>query len=93
MDNWQWTWNQKRKKMNLIIFVIIIFVLFSVRVRSEALKRLSWYLTNEENSTRKLPVVAELDVTNLSNIFIVDTPRSVDEDLGRSVFQVRLLFI
>ena len=57
-------------------------------MRSELLKRLSWYLSNEENSSRKLPVFSDLDVTNLSNLFVIDTPRSVDEDLGRSVFQV-----
>ncbi|KAL3860206.1 hypothetical protein ACJMK2_010362 [Sinanodonta woodiana] len=58
------------------------------KLRSESLKRLSWFLSNEENSSKKLPVFSELDVTNLANIFIVETPRSVDEDLGRSVFQV-----
>ncbi|XP_060587035.1 rotatin-like, partial [Ruditapes philippinarum] len=58
-----------------------------LKVRAEALKRLSWYLSNETNSGKKLPVFSDLDVSNLSNIFIVDTQRSV-EDLGRSVFQV-----
>ncbi|KAK3610373.1 hypothetical protein CHS0354_008649 [Potamilus streckersoni] len=59
-----------------------------LKLRSESLKRLSWFLSNEENNSKKLPVFSELDVINLANIFIVETPRSVDEDLGRSVFQV-----
>ncbi|XP_052274853.1 rotatin-like isoform X2 [Dreissena polymorpha] len=59
-----------------------------IKVRSEALKRLSWYLSTEDGSSRKLPTFSELDVSHLSNLLIVDTPRSVDEDLGRSVFQV-----
>lgn len=59
-----------------------------LKVRSDALQRLSWHLTHEENCSKKLPVFSEMDVSNLANIFVVDTPRSVDEDLGRSVFQV-----
>ncbi|KAJ8303020.1 hypothetical protein KUTeg_019416 [Tegillarca granosa] len=59
-----------------------------VRTRAEALKRLAWFLSNEENSNNKLPVFSSLDVTNLTNIFVMETPRSVDEDLGRSVFQI-----
>ncbi|KAK3086250.1 hypothetical protein FSP39_015771, partial [Pinctada imbricata] len=58
-----------------------------VRVRAEALKRIAWLMSNEEGSTSKLPVFASLDVTNLTNVFIMETPRSVDDDLGRSVFQ------
>ncbi|WAR12090.1 RTTN-like protein, partial [Mya arenaria] len=62
-----------------------------LKVRSEALKRLSWYLSNEEGGVRWLPIFSELNVTDLANLLIVvDTPRSVDNDLGRSVFQVRV---
>ncbi|WAR12017.1 RTTN-like protein [Mya arenaria] len=57
-----------------------------LKVRSEALKRLSWYLSNEEGGVRRLPIFSELNVTDLANLLIVDTPRSVDNDLGRSVF-------
>jgi len=71
-----------------IFYIINVFTV--IRVRSEALKRLSWYLSNEEGGSRRLPVFSELDVTNLANVLIVDTPRSVDDDLGRSVFQVGL---
>ncbi|KAL4234763.1 hypothetical protein ACF0H5_006405 [Mactra antiquata] len=59
-----------------------------IKVRSDALRRLPWYITNETNSSKKLPVFSELDVSNLANLFIVDTPRSVEDELGRSVFQV-----
>ncbi|XP_060080267.1 rotatin-like [Ylistrum balloti] len=59
-----------------------------VRTRAEALKRVAWFLSNEKDSTKKLPVFSELDVTNLTNIFVMETPRSVDDDLGRSVFQI-----
>ncbi|WAR12035.1 RTTN-like protein, partial [Mya arenaria] len=58
-----------------------------LKVRSEGLKRLSWYLSNEEGGVRRLPIFSELNVTDLANLLIVDTPRSVDNDLGRSVFQ------
>ena len=63
------------------------------RTRAEALKRLAWFLSNETDSVSKLPVFSSLDVTNLTNIFIMETPRSVDDDLGRSVFQVGVAFI
>ncbi|XP_052815197.1 rotatin-like isoform X2 [Mya arenaria] len=59
-----------------------------LKVRSEALKRLFWYLSNEEGGVRRLPIFSELNVTDLANLLIVDTPRSLDNDLGRSVFQV-----
>ncbi|XP_069111957.1 rotatin-like isoform X2 [Argopecten irradians] len=59
-----------------------------VRTRAEALKRVAWFLSNEKDSTKKLPVFSDLDVTNLTNIFVMETPRSIDEDLGRSVFQI-----
>ncbi|XP_052815215.1 rotatin-like isoform X2 [Mya arenaria] len=62
-----------------------------LKVRSEALKRLSWYLSNEEGGVRRLPIFSELNVTDLANLLIVNTPRSVDNDLGRSVFQVDVL--
>lgn len=58
------------------------------RCRAEALKRLAWFLSNEENSQNKQPAFSSLDVANLTNIFIVETQRSLDEDYGRSVFQV-----
>lgn len=61
------------------------------RARAEALKRLAWFLSNEQDSNEKLPIFASLDVTNLTSIFIVDMQRSLDEDLGRSVFQVKVL--
>ncbi|XP_052063673.1 rotatin-like [Mytilus californianus] len=59
-----------------------------IRCRAEALKRLAWFLSNEENSQNKQPAFSSLDVANLTNIFIVETQRSLDEDYGRSVFQV-----
>lgn len=61
------------------------------RARAEALKRLAWFLSNERDSNEKMPIFASLDVTNLTSIFIVDMQRSLDEDLGRSVFQVKVL--
>lgn len=63
-------------------------VILGYRTRAEALKRIAWFLSNETDSTAKLPVFSDLDVTNLTSVFVMDTPRSVDEDLGRSVFQV-----
>ncbi|XP_078335545.1 rotatin-like [Crassostrea virginica] len=59
-----------------------------VRARAEALKRLAWFLSNEHDSNEKLPIFASLDVTNLTSIFIMEPQRSLDEDLGRSVFQI-----
>ncbi|KAL5022092.1 hypothetical protein ScPMuIL_001247 [Solemya velum] len=61
-----------------------------VKVRSEALKRLAWFLSYEDKSKNKLPIFSDLDTTNLANIFIVEIPRSL-EDVGRSVFQVESL--
>lgn len=51
---------------------------------------MAWFLSNEQDSNEKLPIFASLDVTNLTSIFIVDMQRSLDEDLGRSVFQVSI---
>ena len=65
---------------------------FHYRARAEALKRLAWFLSNEHDSNEKLPIFASLDVTNLTSIFIIEPQRSLDEDLGRSVFQVWILF-
>ncbi|XP_056009232.1 rotatin-like isoform X2 [Ostrea edulis] len=59
-----------------------------IRTRAEALKRLAWFLSNERDSNEKLPIFASLDVTNLTSIFVVELQRSLDEDLGRSVFQI-----
>ena len=69
--------------------------LFSVfRVRSDALLQLSWFLSNEANSDKKIPVFADLDLTTLANVFIIETPRVVDDDFSRSVFKVReILYI
>ncbi|WAR12019.1 RTTN-like protein, partial [Mya arenaria] len=54
-----------------------------LKVRSEALKRLSWYLSNEEGGVRWLPIFSELNVTDLANLLIVvDTPRSVRVSVG-----------
>lgn len=69
----------------------INILILHYRARAEALKRLAWFLSNEQNSNEKLPIFASLDVTNLTSIFIVDMQRSLDEDLGRSVFQVKVL--
>ena len=57
----------------------------------EGLGKLAWFLANEEDSMRKLPLFSELDITNLTNIFLVDTQRSLlDEDTEPSVFTVSL---
>jgi hypothetical protein len=61
------------------------------RCRAEALKRLAWFLSSEDNSQHKQPAFSTLDVANLTNIFIMETQRSLDDDFGRSVFQVFLL--
>lgn len=65
-------------------------VMFSsdIRCRAEALKRLAWFLSSEDNSQHKQPSFSTLDVANLTNIFIMETQRSLDDDFGRSVFQV-----
>jgi len=55
------------------------------------LKRLAWFLSSEDNSQHKQPAFSTLDVANLTNIFIMETQRSLDDDFGRSVFQVFLL--
>ncbi|XP_062593037.1 rotatin-like isoform X3 [Saccostrea cucullata] len=67
-----------------------IRIMFStdIRARAEALKRLAWFLSNERDSNEKLPVFASLDVTNLTSIFVMELQHSLDEDLGRSVFQI-----
>ena len=58
-------------------------------MRSEAVGRLAWFLAQEKESARKLPSFSELDVTNLTHLLIVDSPRALaEEERGRSVFQV-----
>ncbi|ESO98430.1 hypothetical protein LOTGIDRAFT_231452 [Lottia gigantea] len=65
-------------------------LLFShdLQVRTRVLERLSWFLTNETDSTNKIPVFSELDVKDLCDVLIVKTPRNIEENIGRSVFQV-----
>ncbi len=59
------------------------------RVRAEALGKLAYFLAHEEESLYKMPLFSELDVTNLTNLLLTESPRSLqDEDTGRSVFQV-----
>ena len=59
------------------------------RVRSEGVGRLAWFLTHETESARKFPSFSELDVTNLTHLLIVDSPKALaDKERGRSVFQV-----
>jgi hypothetical protein len=60
------------------------------RVRSEALNKLARFLAKEADTAHKLPVFSELNVSNLANVLVVDSPRSLlDQDSCRSVFQVR----
>ncbi|CAH1779766.1 unnamed protein product [Owenia fusiformis] len=60
-----------------------------IRLRTEGLNRLAWFLTSEENSTQKLPVFSQLNVTDLANLLIVDLPvHPQDLDTGRSVFEI-----
>ncbi|KAK2169790.1 hypothetical protein LSH36_7g17006 [Paralvinella palmiformis] len=57
------------------------------RIRMEGLGKIAWFLANEEDSMRKLPLFSDLDVTNLTNILLVDPQRSLlDEDTEPSVF-------
>ena len=59
------------------------------RIRSEGLGKLAWFLAHESESLHRLPLFSELDVTNLTSVFIIESPRSLlDEDTSRSVFQV-----
>ncbi len=59
------------------------------RVRSEAVGKLAWFLANEVDSVKKQPQFSELDVSGLTNLLLVDSPRALVEDAaGSSVFQV-----
>ncbi|XP_046578265.1 LOW QUALITY PROTEIN: rotatin-like [Haliotis rubra] len=59
-----------------------------MKLRAESLRQLAWFLSNETDSSNKIPTFSELDVSNLANVFITETPRSLDPDPGRSIFQV-----
>ncbi|XP_071091563.1 rotatin-like [Haliotis cracherodii] len=59
-----------------------------MKLRAESLRQLAWFLSNETDSCNKIPTFSELDVSNLANVFITETPRSLDTDPGRSIFQV-----
>ncbi|XP_050395156.2 rotatin [Patella vulgata] len=65
-------------------------LLFShdLQVRTRVLERISWFLANEEESDKKIPVFSDLDVNNLCDTLIVKNVRNVEEDIGRSVFQM-----
>jgi hypothetical protein len=70
--------------------IIIYCVLF--RIRMEGLGKLAWFLANEEDSMRKLPLFSDLNVSNLTNMFIIEPPRSLlEEDTEHSVFTVSTL--
>ncbi|XP_041375404.1 rotatin-like [Gigantopelta aegis] len=58
-----------------------------VKVRTDALLQLSWFLSNESSSDKKIPVFADLDLTSLANVFVMEMPHVVDEDFTRSVFK------
>ncbi|XP_064598734.1 rotatin-like [Liolophura sinensis] len=59
------------------------------KCRAESLKRLAWFISHEEDSHLKLPTFADLDVSNITNLFIMKSPRTVDEDdSGQTVFKV-----
>ena len=62
------------------------------RVRSEAVSKLAWFLTNEKDSLGKEPQLSDLDVSGLSSLFIVDLPKVlVGDQSDSSVFQIGLL--
>ena len=59
------------------------------RVRSEAVGRLAWFMANETDSVKKQPQFSEIDVSGLTDLFMVETPRAFIEERSRpSVFQV-----
>ena len=59
------------------------------RMRAEGLGKLIWFLANESESLRKLPLFSDLDMSELSSVLISETQRSlIDDDTSRSVFQV-----
>ena len=58
-------------------------------MRAEGLGKLIWFLANEPESLRKLPLFSDLDMSELSSVLISETQRSlIDDDTSRSVFQV-----
>ncbi|ELU06616.1 hypothetical protein CAPTEDRAFT_220120 [Capitella teleta] len=57
------------------------------RLRADGLGRLAYFLAHEEDSLHKVPLFSEMDLTNLSALFVMETPRSlIDDDLSPSVF-------
>ncbi|XP_013417729.1 rotatin-like [Lingula anatina] len=70
----------------------VLRMMFSkdVRTRAEALSKLAWFLSDEEDSEKKLPVFTELDVAGLSDLYVIREPRYLEDsdEAGRSVFQV-----
>ena len=87
-----WTNTNKcaRTHTNTHIFICFLYFMYCIsRIRMEGLGKIAWFLANEEDSMRKLPLFSDLDVTNLTNILLVDPQRSLlDEDTEPSVFTV-----
>ncbi|XP_064639862.1 rotatin-like [Lineus longissimus] len=50
----------------------------SSRVRSDALTRLAWYLSREEDASRKRPAFSDLDITKLSDVFALESPLTLE---------------
>ena len=59
------------------------------RLRSDALSKLMWFLANEAESLRKIPLFSDLDLPALSSVLFSETPRDlINDDSSFSVFQV-----
>ena len=63
------------------------------RLRSEALSKLMWFLANESESLRKIPLFSDLDLGALTSVLYIETPRDLmTEDSSFSVFEVNTIF-
>ena len=52
-----------------------------------------WFLANESESLRKIPLFSDLDLGALTSVLYIETPRDLmTEDSSFSVFEVNTIF-
>ena len=78
--------------MKYLLFTISFS--FTFRIRAEGLGKLTFFLAHEKDSLDKLPQFSDLDVSNLTNILLVEEPLdTMKSDKTKSVFMVNIIYI
>jgi len=58
------------------------------RVRTAGAERVLKFVAQEKSSSRKLPILSDIDIRNMTDLFIVKNARTLSDDASNSMFQV-----